>query len=62
MRYFPYSGNGGASAQQRGDYRLRRGSPLVNRGSRAVYPPRDRGGAKRFRGKAPDVGAYESPY
>jgi hypothetical protein len=62
MRYFPYSRNGGASAQQRGDYRLRRGSPLINRGNRAVYPPRDRGGAKRFRGRAPDVGAYESPY
>ena len=62
VRYTAYSGNGGASPQPRGDYRLRRGSPLVNRGNRAVYPTRDRGGAKRFRGRAPDVGAYESPY
>jgi hypothetical protein len=62
MRYYPYNGNGGASPQPRGDYRLRRGSPLINRGNRALYPARDRAGGKRFRGRAPDVGAYESQY
>ena len=36
--------------------------PLINRGNRAMYPRRDRTGAKRFRGRAPDIGAYESPY
>jgi hypothetical protein len=62
VRYYAYNGNGGASPQPRGDYRLRRGSPLINRGNRALYPPRDRAGGKRFRGRAPDVGAYESRY
>jgi len=62
MRYYAYNGNGGASAQPPGDYRLRRGSPLINRGNRALYPARDRAGGKRFRGRAPDVGAYESQY
>jgi hypothetical protein len=62
VRYLAYGGNGGASAQPPGDYRLRRGSPLINRGNRGMFPLRDRTGAKRFRGRAPDVGAYESSY
>jgi hypothetical protein len=62
VKYQPFTGNGGSRPQPRGDYRLRRNSPLINRGNRGSYPRRDRTGAKRFRGRAPDIGAYESRY
>lgn len=62
VKYQPFTGNGGSRAQPSGDYRLRRGSPLINRGNRASYPPRDRNGAKRYRGHAPDIGAFESRF
>jgi len=62
VRYRPFTGNGGSRAEASGDYRLRRGSPLINRGNRASYPRRDRNGVKRYRGHAPDIGAFESRY
>jgi hypothetical protein len=62
VNYRPFTGNGGSRAEASGDYRLRPKSPLVNRGDRASYPRRDRSGAKRYRGHAPDIGAFESRY
>ena len=60
LNYHPFSGNGGASAEPAGDYRLVAGSPLFNRGNPGSYPSLDRTGAARFTGTAPDIGAYES--
>jgi Right handed beta helix region len=62
FKYAPYKGNGGAAAEPAGDYRLLRRSPLINRGNRTSYPRSDRSGIKRYKGRAPDVGAYESSY
>jgi hypothetical protein len=62
VRYQPYAGDTGASAQAPGDYRLLSSSPLINRGTTGNYPTLDLSGIARFRGTAPDVGGYESPY
>jgi len=61
-KYRPYAGNQGARAQAPGDYRLLSGSPLINKGSTGSYPSLDFTGFGRYKGSAPDVGGYESPY
>ena len=49
------------------DYRLQRGSPAINTGTKAVpnppgLPPKDSQGFPRVMGPAPDLGAYEYRY
>ena len=61
LKYQPYVGNEGGSAQAPGDYRLTASSPLVDRGSSASYPSLDFAGIARYLGNRPDVGGYESP-
>lgn len=47
-------------APERGDFRLRAGSPALNRGARvAPAPVTDRNGAPRVLGAAPDLGPFE---
>jgi hypothetical protein len=48
-------------APERGDFRLRRGSPAANAGIRVAHMPAvDVAGAPRIKGSAPDIGAHES--
>ena len=61
VKYQPYTGDQGGSAQAPGNYQLLNGSPLVNRGTTGNYPSLDFTGLARYRGLAPDVGAYERP-
>ncbi len=50
----------GFVAPERGDFRLRAGSPALNRGVRAALSPAtDRNGAPRLLGAAPDLGPLE---
>jgi chitodextrinase len=58
--YHPYSGNGGSSAEPAGDYHLNATSPLINRANPANYPTLDRDNGSRYKGTAPDAGAYEA--
>jgi hypothetical protein len=53
-QFINYQANGG------GNYRLRRSSPAVNKGSRLHAPLTDIDNRTRPRGAAPDIGAYES--
>jgi chitodextrinase len=59
-RYQPFTGNGGASPQPAGDYRLLTTSPLIDKGNPNSYPTTDRSGTNRYKGTAPDTGAYEA--
>jgi hypothetical protein len=60
ISYRPFSGNSGASPEPPGDYHLLGISPLINKGDPSSYPALDRDGASRYKGTAPDVGAYEA--
>ena len=50
---------GFGSLQSPGDYSLRAGSVLRDKGDPADFPRRDRPGRIRFAGRAPDIGAFE---
>jgi hypothetical protein len=44
-----------------GDYSLKAGSVLRDKGNPGNYPAQDRAGTARYTGAAPDLGAYEGP-
>jgi hypothetical protein len=58
--YQPFTGNSGANPQPPGDYKPLTTSPLINKGNPNNYPTTDRTGTNRYKGTAPDTGAYET--